>query len=161
VGIPRTSFACFLNVNIHPHPVFRHGFDDDGTDEFHQAFPTIILPTPIVMTLLLADVARECPRAAPPSFVPKMAEINSVFETGRRNCLLGSASRGKARDDVLVVRCVEGFFALVVKWVKRPGSGAETGGVLAGAKEWPAKQPTVIPVVTIGRRYYEFEFVRS
>ena len=39
------------------------------------------------------DVARECARLP---FVPKMAEINSVFETGGRNCLLGSACRGQA-----------------------------------------------------------------
>jgi hypothetical protein len=39
------------------------------------------------------DVARE--RARLP-FVPKMAEINSVFETGGRNCLLGLVCRGQA-----------------------------------------------------------------
>jgi hypothetical protein len=48
-------------VNIHPRPVCRHRFDDDGTDKFQQAFLTIILPIPIEMTLLLADVPRECP----------------------------------------------------------------------------------------------------
>ncbi len=53
-------------VNIHPRPVFRHCFDD-STDEFPQAFLTIILSIPIVMTLLLADVARECPSAEPPA----------------------------------------------------------------------------------------------
>jgi hypothetical protein len=43
-------------IDIHPGPVFRHRLDDDGTDEFQQAFLTIILPIPIMMTLLLTAI---------------------------------------------------------------------------------------------------------
>jgi hypothetical protein len=83
-------------VNIHPRSVFQHRFDDDGTDEFQQVFLTIILLIPAVMTLLLAMSLESVLVRNRLPFVPKMAEINSVFETGGRNCLLGSACRGQA-----------------------------------------------------------------
>jgi hypothetical protein len=73
-------------VNIHPRSVFRHRFDDDGTDEFRQVFLMIILPIPVVMTLLFVMSLESALARSHPSFVPKMAEINSVFETGGRNC---------------------------------------------------------------------------
>jgi hypothetical protein len=67
----------------------------------------------------------KCPNAEPFSFVPKTAEINSVFETGR-SCLLGSACNGASHGDV--VRCLEG----ILRTGSGMGSGAETSGVLAG-----------------------------
>jgi hypothetical protein len=42
------------------------------------------------------DAARKFPRASPPSFVPKMVEIESVFESGRRNCLHAPVCSGHA-----------------------------------------------------------------
>ena len=83
-------------VNIHLHSVFQHRFDDDGTDEFQQVFLTIILPIPVVMTLLLTMSLESVLVRNRLPFVPKMAEINSVFETGGRNRLLGLACRGQA-----------------------------------------------------------------
>ncbi len=144
-------FGMFLErVNIHPRPVFRHRFDNDGTDEFQQAFLTTILPIPIVMslmTLLLADVARECPSAEPPSFVPKVAEINSVFETGGRNCLLGSACREKAA--MTDKWCVDWRGSSHWQWSGSDDSdrGQKRAVYSPATKEWPAKQPTVLPIV--------------
>jgi hypothetical protein len=63
---------------------------------FSRAFLTIILPIPVVMTLLLAMSLESALARSRLPFVPKMAEINSVFETGGRNRLLGLACRGQA-----------------------------------------------------------------
>jgi hypothetical protein len=54
-----------------------------------------------------------------------------------------------------VVRCLEGFFALAVVWVKQ--SGAEMGGVLAGG----CMACSVVPVVTIGRGNSEIPFSKD
>jgi hypothetical protein len=49
--------------------------------------------------LMHLPMTEKCPGAETPSFVPKMAEIKSVFESGRRNCLLlDSACRGRSSD---------------------------------------------------------------
>jgi len=70
----------------------------------------------------------------------------------------GFGVQRESRDDRQVVRCLAGFFTLAVKWVKRLRLGAETGGVLTGDERVACKQPTVIPVVTIGRRYLSLGF---
>ena len=59
------------------------------------------------------DVAKKCP-GTDPDFVPKMAEIESVFEIGKRNCPLGLACSGHAAMSRL-----KGFATLALVWVKR------------------------------------------
>jgi len=80
-----------------------------------------------------------------------VAEINSVL----KQVSPGFGVQRESRDDRQVVRCLEGFFTLAVEWVKRLGSGAETGGVLTGDERMACKAAYSIThcmIVTIGRR---------
>jgi hypothetical protein len=87
----------------------------------------------------------KCPSVEPPSFVPKMVEIDSVLETGRRNCLLGSACSGQAAMTWCAVW--RGSPLAVVVWVKQ--SEAETGGVTySPLKAWPVR--SLIHVLIVG-----------
>ena len=90
----------------------------------------IILSIPVGTTLLLADVARECLPSCQ-GWLRSMVCLKQVS--------LGFGVQRESRDRSQVVRCLEGFFTLAVKWVKRLGSGAETGGVLTGDERTACK----------------------
>ena len=86
------------------------------------------------MTLLLADVARECPLPSCLGWLKSM-----VCNVCLKQVSLEFGVRREIRDDRQVVRCLEAFFTLAVKWVKRLGLGAETGGVLTGDERTACK----------------------
>ena len=76
------------------------------------------------------DVARKCPSVEPPSFVSKTAEIDSVFETGRRHCLLGSGCSGQAAMTWCAVRRGSPHW----QWCGSNDPRRKTGGVLKGER---------------------------
>ena len=91
-------------------------------------------------------VARKCPSAEPPSFVPKTAEIDSVFGTGRRHCLLGSACSGQAAMTWCAVWRGSSHWRGCESNDRRRKRTA-----YSPVKEWPVR--SLKPVVAIGRGY--------
>jgi hypothetical protein len=95
-------------VNIHPRPIFRHRFDDNGTDEFQQAFLTIIFLIPIVVTMLLLAALPFLP-LFPPSLPFRIAFLlfglffrssSSLYECAVFRLFLRSCSRSDDRGSL-------------------------------------------------------------